>query len=312
MAMRAIALALLAVSMIGAVLGARLPDVATTSAQSQPPATLRNQRGLQLLAATDAGQPRLRVVLPGQETSDRSIEVLVPEHVTAVRNGAATAEQLFLPRPGSPPERPVWRASGNSLEYTLKLSGDVDMTASAMLEDDGVRFRYVLTNRSSIAYSMITAVTDPRLTGRFHDVRLERTYVHHADGFDLLASEVPARLTLPLDRWLPARVLASFSWPVPAQRLEKRDDGITYYNKGRAVDVPFIVTRSTDSEWSVASVARAPGNVWSNPVLTCQHVDPQAPLPNGQQAVIEVKLLVLRGSIDEAFERAVRERRSMK
>jgi hypothetical protein len=80
---------------------------------------------------------------------------------------------------------------------------------------------------------------------------------------------------MPLDEWLPARYLASFTWPVPAQRVERRGDGIAYYNKSRAVDVPFIATLSTDSEWVIASFARELGNVWSNPELTCRHVDPQ-------------------------------------
>ena len=93
---------------------------------------------------------------------------------------------------------------------------------------------------------MIYATTDPRLTSIFHDVRLERTYVHHKDGFDLLASETPGRLTMPLDQWLPARYLASFKWPVPPKIVEKRDDGITYYNKSRSVDEPLVATVSTD------------------------------------------------------------------
>src|SRR4029434_9040358 len=104
--------------------------------------------------------------------------------------------------------------AGRAIEYERDLPGSVHLVARATLENDGVRVRYEITKRSSTAYDMITAVTDPRLTGIFHDVRLERTYVHHADGFDLIASDVPGRLTLPLDRWLPARVLASFTWPV--------------------------------------------------------------------------------------------------
>ena len=159
---------------------------------------------------------------------------------------------------------------------------------------------------------MIYAVTDPRLTSIFHDVRLERTYVHHTDGFDLLASETPSRLTMPLDEWLPARYLASFTWPVPAQRIEYRADGIPYYNKSRAVDVPFIATLSADRSWVVASFAREPGNVWSNPELTCQHVDPQTSLLPGQQSTREVKILVLKGSLDDALRRAIKQRDSLK
>jgi len=175
-----------------------------------------------------------------------------------------------------------------------------------------VRFRYEVTNESPVAYDMIYVPTDPRLTSIFHDVRLERTYVHHADGFDLLASETPRRLTIPLDQWLPARYLVSFTWPVPAQRIERRDDGIPYYNKSRAVDMPFIATVSTDKAWVIASFARTAGNVWSNPELTCQHVDPQTSLSPGQRATIELKLLVIRGSLDDALERAIRQRESLK
>jgi hypothetical protein len=215
-------------------------------------------------------------------------------------------------RPGGGGDRPLWRRSDDALEYERDLGDGVHLLARATLEGDGVRFRYEFTNESRVAYDMIYAPTDPRLTSIFHDVRLERTYVHHADGFDLLASETPRRLTIPLDQWLPARYLVSFTWPVPAQRIERRDDGITYYNKSRAVDMPFIATVSTDKAWVIASFARTAGNVWSNPELTCQHVDPQTSLSPGQRATIELKLLVFRGSLDDALERAIRQRESLK
>jgi len=48
------------------------------------------------------------------------------------------------------------------------------------------------------------------------------------------------------------------------------------------VDEPLIVTLSTDRKWIVASFIRATGNVWSNPELTCQHVDPQTSAALGQ------------------------------
>jgi hypothetical protein len=139
------------------------------------------------------------------------------------------------------------------------------MLARASLEGDGVRLRYEFVNRSKVAYEMIYAPTDPRLTSIFHDVRLERTYVHHTDGFDLLASETPSRLTMPLGQWLPARYLASLTWPIPPKRVEKKQDGITYYNKSRAVDQPLVATLSDDGKWVVASFTRTTGNVWSNP-----------------------------------------------
>jgi hypothetical protein len=286
---------------------------AQTHAASVPNvARVQNARGLQLLVVPENNQPSLRIVLPGHAPSERSIEVLFPEHVTGVKHGSAVAEQLYLFRPALQTGGPSWRRIGNALEYERDLPGGVHFLARATLEDDGVRFHYEFTNNSAVAYDMIYAVTDPRLTSMFHDVRLERTYVHHADGFDLLASETPGRLTMPLDQWLPARYLAAYSWPIPAQRVEHRADGITYYNKSRAVDVPFIATLSADRKWVVASFARQPGNVWSNPELTCQHVDPQTSLAAGQRATLEMKILVLQGSLDDVLRRVSQQRETLR
>ena len=80
----------------------------------------------------------------------------------------------------------------------------------------------------------------------------------------------------------------------------------------RVEDQPFIATLSTDRQWVVASFSRETGNVWSNPELTCQHVDPQTSLPPRQAATLEIKILILRGSLDEALQRAVQQRGSLK
>lgn len=282
-----------------------------SSSASVGQSVVSNGSGLRVFAPVST-EPRLRIVLPGSAESDQAIEVLVPEHVTGVKQGSTTPEQLYLFLPGAQQPATTWRVSAQTLEYQRDLPGNVQLRARATLEDDGVRFLYEFMNGSNGAFSMITAVTDPRLTGIFHDVRLERTYVHHPDGLDLLASEVPERITMPLARWLPARVLASVTWPVPGLRREQREGGLTHYNKSRAADLPFIATRSADDRWVVASVAREAGNVWSNPELTCQHVDPQTSLPAGQRAAIEVKLLVLRGTVNEALKRAIRQRGFLK
>ena len=239
---------------------------------------------------------------------DSVAEILFPEHVTAVRLGATDAEHLYLSTATSNGDVPHWRQSGNSVEYGRDLREGVHFLARATLEDDGVVFHYEFTNLSNASFSMISAVTDPRLISILHDVRLERTYVHHIDGFDLLASETPERLTMPLSQWLPGRYLASYTWPVPQQRIEHGADGITSYNKSRAVDFPFIATVSTDRVWVVASFTKQVGNVWSNPELTCQHVDPQTPLAIGQRAVTEMKILVMRASVEQAFQRAMDQR----
>ena len=92
-----------------------------------------------------------------------------------------------------------------------------------------------------------------------------------------------------------------------ASRAARRN-GISYYNKSRKVDIPLIATFSTDRTWVVASFTRETGNVWSNPELTCQHVDPQTSLAPGQDATLEVKILVLRGSLNNVLEKALLQR----
>ncbi len=280
---------------------------------TQAPPAVQNASGMRLVVADENSYPTLRVVLPGHPDSDKTIEVIFPEHVTVRHVGDTEGKHLFLFQPGQHGDRPAWRQVGRSLQYEKDFAGGLHMLATAMLEDDGVRFSYEFVNRSQLVYEMIYAPTDPRLTSMFHDVRLERTYVHHKDGFDLLASETPSRLTIPLDQWLPARYLASYTWPIPAKKAEKRDnDGITYYNKSRAVDEPLIATVSSDGKWVVASFTRTTGNVWSNPELTCQHVDPQIPLAVGASAAMETKLLVFQGSLDDVLKKVDSQRQSLR
>jgi hypothetical protein len=273
---------------------------------------VQNTSGVRLIVADENSYPTLRVVLPGHPDSDRAIEVIFPEHVTVRQFGQTEGKRLFLFRPGQHADRPAWQQVGSSLQYGMDFVGGLHMQATATLEEDGVRFRYQFDNRSKVAYEMIYAPTDPRLTSIFHDVRLERTYVHHKDGFDLLASETPSRLTMPLNQWLPARYLASYTWPIPAKKVEKRDDGITYYNKSRAVDEPLVATRSIDNKWVVASFTRTTGNVWSNPELTCQHVDPEIPLAAGASAAMETKILVFQGSLNDVLKKVDTQRQSLK
>ncbi len=282
-----------------------------TILHAQPLLVVRNSVGLRVLVI-DQNNPALAIILPGHPDTDRSINVIFPEHVTAKRRGSSEPEHLYLSTGRQRLKEPVWRKNGNSLEYERDLDGGIHFLARATMEDDGVLFHYKFQNHSGTTYDMIYAVTDPRLTGTFHDVRLERTYVHHKDGFDLLASETPSRLTMPLSQWLPSRYLASFTWPVPAQRVERRSDGITYYNKSRPVDEPLIATVSEDGEWVVASFTGTTGNVWSNPELTCQHVDPQTSVARGQKATTEVKILVFKGTLDHVLQKVIAQRSALR
>src|SRR5258707_4647155 len=270
---------------------------------AQEPMSLTNREGLRLSISEADTQPALTIALPGEPSNPPAIRVLFPEHVTAKKKGNADAEQLYLFRSGLQGEKPRWKRSRDSFEYERDLSAGIHMLARVTLQDDGVLFHYEFANHSDVDYAMITAVTDPRMAGVFHDVRLERTYVNRKDGFALLAAETPDRLTMPLSQWLPSRYLASYIWPVPAQRVERRADGITYYNASQAVDEPLIATVSGDHKWVAASLTNMTENVWSNPELTCQHVDPEKSLPSGGRAVVEVKILIFEGTLDQALQK---------
>ena len=280
----------------------------TALLQGQTVPGVQNASRVKLVVAAEDTQPALNVVLP--DGPGVVMKVVFPEHVTVRRRGGTEGERLYLYQPGKSGARPAWRTVGQSIEYERDLEQGVHMLARATMQEDGVLFHYELRNGSNADYEMALAITDPRMVSTLHDVRLERTYVHHKEGFELLASETPERLTMPLNRWLPARYLASYTWPVPAQRVEKRADGITYYNKSRVVDEPMVATVSTDGKWVAASFTSTTGNVWSNPELTCQHVDPAKPLPAGGSAVIEVKILIFRGTLEDAL-RKVRAQRSL-
>jgi len=269
-------------------------------------------RGIRLQRVEEDASPALRIVLPGQPASDHGILVLFPEHVTAREHGKPNPEHLYLYRPGTQGTRPIWRHNGQSLEYEMELTGGARMIARATLEPDGIRYRYDFTNGSKVEYDTIQAVTDPRMMSPyFRDVRLERTYVHHKDGFDLLASETPARLTMPLKDWLPNRYRTSYTWPVEGQRVEKKEDGLTWYNKSRQVDEPFLATKSTDGKWILATFSKDPGNVWSNPELSCQHADPETTLKAGGKASLELKTLLIQGTLDEVLAKVRQQRDHM-
>jgi hypothetical protein len=268
---------------------------------------VRNSSGLRISVDADDRNPALIIVVPDGPESARSSKILFPEHVTVRRHGQSEQEHLYIFRPGSQGYSPEWKKSGNALEYTRDF-GEIHFVARATLKDDGIIFHYEFANHSRIDYDVATAITDPRFHAAFYDPRLQRTYVHHKDGFDLLASETPGRLTTPLQDWFPARYLASYKLPVPKERVQHREDGITYYYKSRRVDVPMIATLSEDHAWVAASFARDPGNVWSNPELTCQHVDPEVRLPRNGHSAYEVKILIFKGSLEDALHKVLAQR----
>ena len=99
---------------------------------------------------------------------------------------------------------------------------------------------------------------------------------------------------MPLEKWLPARYLDAFTRPVRAKLVERKSGGITYYDNPIPVDEPVVATLSEDRKWVIASFSHATGDVWSNPELTCQHVDETSTLGPDGQTTLEIKILIFR------------------
>jgi hypothetical protein len=112
-----------------------------------------------------------------------------------------------------------------------------------------------------------------------------------AQGSKSLANSQGLRLSIAEDETPPVLRITS---PVPLKlrwRFYFRSyaDGIAYYNASYPVDLPVIATGSTDRRWVAVSFTNLTGNVWSNPELTCQHVDPERPLPAREKIEWDVK-----------------------
>ena len=268
---------------------------------------IRNAAGVRLSVDEQNDLPALRIAVSSERDTD--LWVLFPEHVTVVERGKTDSRQLYMFRGGQQAKPVQWRRKGQSLEYQTEFQPGIRMVAQASLDDDGVRYRYQFTNLSGVDYDLVQAVTDPRMISPyFRDVRLERTYVHHTDGFDLLAAETANRLSMPLSEWLPNRHRVAYTWPIDTERIARQPDGITWYNKSRRVDEPLVATQSTDGQWTIATFSYDPGNVWVNPELTCQHADPRVSLRRSETRSYEVKTLILRGSLETVLAKSRQQR----
>jgi hypothetical protein len=279
----------------------------TDAYSSQPIAqalSVSNAFGLTIRVANEHADSSLWLSVPEEAAGQDAVLVLLPEHVTVRRRGTSEAEHLYLWRPGQSGSRPNWTQIHNALQYEKEFVPGIHFLAHISLEPDGVLYHYEFVNRSDVDFDSVQAVTDPRMISPlFRDVRLERTYVHDAQGFGLLASDIPERLTMPLDRWLPNRYRISYAWPAEETRVQKQADGITFLNASKRADEPVIATVSTDRRWIMATFSRNPGNLWTNPELTCQHADPDIALPRHSEGTIEEKTLLFRGTLQDVADK---------
>lgn len=248
--------------------------------------------------------PLLKILLPGQSIAERGIEVEFPEHVTGLNEQTRAVEHLYLVTNRNSNKRtlPLWKVTNNMISYETDLNNDIKMLAVAQLDSNGVRYTYKFTNHSNLTYTNLQAVTCVKLFSVFSDTLLERTYVHHSNGFDLLASETPERLTMPLQKWLPCRYLVSYTWPIASKRIEKDADSITRYNKSRKADKPFIATLSHDKKWIAATYTFETGNLWTNPARSCQHADPSVSLKPGEIKTLQLETFIFKGTLNKLLQ----------
>jgi hypothetical protein len=258
--------------------------------------------------AEEHADPALWVSIPDEPSGHDAVLILLPEHVTVRRHDANEGEHLYLWRSGQVGSRPSWVRAGNSLQYETDFPSGLHFLARASLEPDGILYHYEFVNGSETDFDLVQAITDPRmLSPVLHDVRLERTYVHRSQGFVLLASDTPERLTMPLRDWLPSRYRVSYTWPVDKTRIQTVDR-VTVYNASQRTDEPVIATVSTDHRWIMATFARNPGNLWTNPDLTCQHADQDISVARHYTGVIEEKMLLFPGTLDDVLSKVHEQR----
>jgi hypothetical protein len=73
-----------------------------------------------------------------------------------------------------------------------------------------------------------------------------------------------------------------------------------------------MATLSTDRHWIMATFSRNPGNLWTNPELTCQHADPEIALPRHSIGVLEEKTLFFSGILDDVADKVRLQRAALK
>lgn len=285
-----------------------VPFVTVTSAIAAdaptPELELLNRSGIKVRPIGDRARPMLAVYLPGSADTPAAV-VEMPEHAWGRRRGHTEQEWFYRLYTNSTTARgqTTWQKSGGSLLYTMTLPSGSRIIGRATLQDDGLAIDYRIHNGSNADYDRVMATTCIKLYRPFNDVFLERTYVHHHDGLDLLAAETPERLRMNAEEWLPCRYIARCapqSAPA-AKRTERQPDGVVRYNKLRLTDAAFLATACSSGGWVAATHSLAATSVFSNPARTCHHADPSTEMPPNGTAALSLKLYLLRGTVEDAW-----------
>lgn len=271
----------------------------------QTPVGSAIRKGLTDIRIQPHGDPQLPAVavfLPDKPDPCAVIEM--PEH--AWRQQKTSDQQTwFYKMYGSDPKlkgQVDWHSSPNQVAYKMTTPSGYVLSGSASVEPDGVAISYEINTGGEDAIAVLEATTCVKLYRPFTDVFLERTYVHHSGGLQLIASETPERLQKNAEEWLPCRYIARVGKDLPQTRYKvEKLDGVTRFFSSRAADTPFLATESQPSGWTAATVGNNCDSVFTNPARTCHHADPRLHNVTGGLAKVNLKVYFIRGSAVDAW-----------
>lgn len=198
-----------------------------------------------------------------------------------------------------------WSRSGESVDalgFKMTTPSGYVLRSRAILQVDGLEMIHEIAHESVQRHAAVEAVTCVKLYRPFTDVFLDRTYVHHTDGLDLIASETKERVGKNAEEWLPCRYIARVGKDAPraGYRVEKLN-GVTRYFKAKPADIAFLATESETGEWTAATFARDCDSVFTNPARTCHHADPVAKGISDGQMVLRLKVYLVKGRATDAW-----------
>lgn len=271
--------------------------------QEHAPSTVQEARsGLRLERFGDPQRPAVALFLP--QVQDPSVVIEMPEHAWRKADPDDQQEWFYKMYTTDPALRGqvAWTQSETRLGFTMTTPSAYVMRSQATLQPDGLDIVHEISHPSVQRHAAMEAVTCVKLYRPFTDVFLDRTYVHHADGLDLIASETKGRTSRNAEEWLPCRYIAQVDRN--GRRGEYREeklDGITRYFKSKPADVAFLATESATGNWTAATFARGCDSVFTNPARTCHHTDPRARGILNGQATLRLKVYLVKGRALEAW-----------
>jgi hypothetical protein len=274
--------------------------------QENAPLTVTGARsGLRLERFGNPQRPTVALFLPQEQ--DPSVVIEMPEHAWRKAELAGQQEWFYKMYSSDPAFRGQveWTQSGNRLGFTMTTPSGYVLRSQATLQADGLDIVHEISHVSVQRHAAVEAPTCVKLYRPFTDVFLDRTYVHHTDGLDLIASETKGRTSKNAEEWLPCRYIAMVgkNGRRGEYRVEKLD-GITRYFKSNPADVAFLATESTTGNWTAATFARGCDSVFTNPARTCHHTDPEAKGISNGHAILRLKVVLRKNSMGTKMTRS--------